>query len=63
MLAVSPEVTRILPAFAVTPNYPLVASDPMPYIRDLKLMYICKSHDCAALYLQFKDNFVVKTNI
>ena len=36
MLAVSPEVTRILPAFAVTPNHSLMASDPMPYIRDLK---------------------------
>ena len=50
MLAVSPEVTRILKAFDVTPKYhPLVASDPMPYNRDLKLMYIFKSHDCAAL--------------
>ena len=29
-VTVSPEVTRILPAFAVTPNHPLVASDPTP---------------------------------
>ena len=36
MLAVSPE-TRILPAFAVTQNHSLVASDLMPYIRDLKV--------------------------
>ena len=62
-VTVSLEVTRILPAFAVTLNHSLVASDPMPYIRDVKLMYICKSHDCAVLHLQFKDNFVVKTNI
>ena len=50
VLAVSPEVTRILRAFAVTPNHPLMASDPMPCIIDLKLMYICKSHVCAALH-------------
>ena len=37
MLAVSPEVTQILLVFAVTLKHSLVASDPMPYIRDLKL--------------------------
>ena len=56
-VTVSPEVTPILLAFAVTPNHL------QPYIRDLKLMYICKSRDCAALHWQFKDSFVVKTNI
>ena len=47
------EVTWILPAFAVTPNQPLVASDPMP-LSDILNLCIYVSH---MIVLHCIDNF------
>ena len=49
-VTVSPEVTRILPAFAVTPSYLLVTSD-LIYNADMSHMIVLRSMGVKLTYM------------